>query len=148
MLYCILNVLVKNIERSCDKSNKSYNVIKVNIDHKIKYRGFIKINIQLFLTTDECHKYDGFAEKEAETVSVDKFKEVISWKGDLKKHAEKAVFEFCPRLSDMDKSSPSDILNRIEMLHQCMETVYYFDAKCWSDKKQEFENFVSIQYNY
>lgn len=95
--------------------------------------------------TDELHQYGGFAEKEPETMSVDKVKEILSMKGDLKKHAEKAIYEFCPRLSDMDRSSPSDMLYRIEMLKTCMKTVYFCDAKCWHDGYEEFENFVSIQ---
>lgn len=74
-------------------------------------------------------------------------KELLSIKGDLTKHAEKAINEFCPRSSDIDRSNPSDMLKRIEMLHQCMKRVYFTDAKCWSDKNEEFENFVSIKYN-
>ncbi|XP_060580486.1 E3 ubiquitin-protein ligase rnf213-alpha-like [Ruditapes philippinarum] len=89
----------------------------------------------------EWHQYDGFAEREPDKVSVGKVKEVFSFKGDFKKHAEKAIHVFCPQLSDLDKVGFSNILCRIQMLFESLWKIYYSDTRCWSDKYMAFVDF-------
>ncbi|XP_053391035.1 E3 ubiquitin-protein ligase rnf213-alpha-like, partial [Mercenaria mercenaria] len=97
---------------------------------------------QKYKSFDEWHQYDGFAEKEPDTVSMGKMKEFLSLKGDFTKHAEKAIFEFCPRLSDFEKAGPSDILKRMQMLFESLKRVYYQDARCWHDNYKGYLEFM------
>lgn len=72
-------------------------------------------------------------------------KEAFALKGDFKKHAEKAIREFCPQRSDFDKIGLSDILRRSQMLFESVWNIYHLDVRCWNKDQKDFLDFVSTQ---